>query len=74
MNYEKRVTQITVAPEGKPSYDELAFSVSITTEGAGEYVKVEGGFDGGGISIDPEAWPMLKESIEEMLAGCREGL
>jgi len=73
MKYESRVTAITVAPENEPVFSEMATTVSIEDEAAGEFVVVEqvGRTDIGKIGIEPEQWPALRAAIDQMIAQCR---
>ena len=75
MKYTSRVTRITIAPENAPIFDDLATHVEILDEAAGEYLKIiQHGMDAqnGEIAIDPDAWPILKIAIEEMMKSLRE--
>ena len=74
MTHEKRITRVTIAPEGADMVDEMAMHVEIEDEGAGEYVVVisnEGRARPGVVSINPDEWPLLRETIDEMIARCR---
>lgn len=68
-----RTTQLTVAPEGEPIFSERAYTVTIDDQAAGEYVVVHSmDDDAGKITIDPAAWPALRDAIEAMVKECRE--
>lgn len=73
MQYEHRVTQITVVPEGENLYSEMATQIQIVDEPAGEFIEVsqETRPDLGKIQISPEEWPTLRDAIDKMIAGCR---
>ena len=73
MKYEKRITRVTIAPKGAEIIDRMAMHVEIETEGAGEYVAVSQvlGERNSRIGIDAEEWPLLRETIDEMIAQCR---
>ncbi len=71
MNYEKRVTQITVAPENEPIFSEQATQITIDDESGGEYLKINQHHERNEFLLTPEEWPAIKEAIEEMLAICR---
>ncbi len=71
MNYEKRVTQITVAPEGEPIFSEQGTQITIDDESGGEYLKITQSHGQEGFLLTPEEWPAIKDAIEEMLAICR---
>ena len=71
--YEPRVTGITVIPKNQPLYSEMGTTVTIVDEAGGEFVEVSqhGGPDLGKIAINPEEWPVLRDTITEMLKQCR---
>ena len=74
MKYEKRVTKLTVLPEGERIFSEAATDIVIQDEAAGEFVEVIQSDDNvamGTIQITPEEWPILREAIDEMIAECR---
>jgi hypothetical protein len=73
MNYETRTTQVTVVPVKEPLFSDMATDIRIVDEAAGEYVEVcqSGRVDLGKIAIDPIEWPVLREAIDQMIAGCR---
>jgi hypothetical protein len=67
----KRITQITVVPDGEPIFSERAVTISIRDEAAGEFVVVKQLTDDPQeIAIDPEEWPALREAIDEMIKEC----
>jgi hypothetical protein len=67
-----RVTQRIVAPMSDQSVlSEQATVLSITDEGAGEYLVVSQ-HGGGSINITGEEWPLLRDVIEKMLKECQE--
>lgn len=74
MKYEKRVTKLTVLPEGERIFSEAATDIVIEDEAAGEFVRVIQSDDNaamGTIQITPEEWPILRDAINEMIAECR---
>ena len=73
--YRTRVTQLTVAPEGEPSFSEMASTVEIEDEGAGEFVVVaqRARTEMGKIAINPEEWPALRAAINQMIEQCEGG-
>ena len=74
MKYEKRVTKLTVLPEGERIFSEAATDVVIQDEASGEFVEVIQSDDNaamGTIKIMREEWPILREAIDEMIAECR---
>lgn len=72
--YEIRTTSLTVAPVGEPTFSEMATTVEICDEAAGEFVEVtqHGRVDIGKIQINPEEWPSLREAIDRMIKACRK--
>lgn len=73
MKYETRVTALVVLPVGQPTFSEMATTVEIADEAAGEFVEVKqrGRIDIGKIQINPEEWPALRAAIDRMIAECR---
>lgn len=72
MNYKTRITQVMVLPEGQPIWSEMATTVSITDEAAGEFVEVSQSTRDGcrKIAFEKQEWPALRAAIEEMLSRC----
>jgi hypothetical protein len=69
MEYNKRITQITIVPKGESILSELATEISIDDEGAGEFIIVNQPLrDESGIQIDPEEWEIIKLTIDKMIA------
>jgi hypothetical protein len=64
----KRAKAIVIHPEGKPIFDAMATVIEIDDQAAGEYVEVKQGDRS--ISINPEEWPMIMDSIHEMVRAC----
>ena len=72
-HYETRVTRLTVAPIGRPIFDEQATRVEIANEAAGEFVEVtQEGRENGTISIEPGEWPALRAAIDQLIGDCRD--
>ena len=72
-DYEIRVTRLTVAPTDQPIYSEMATSVEIVNEAAGEFVQVKQlGRDGNTIAIAGDEWPALRAAIDQLIEGCRD--
>jgi len=74
MKYEKRVTKLTVLPEGERIFSEAATDIVIEDEAGGEFVRVIQSDDNaamGTIQITTEEWPILREAINEMITECR---
>ena len=72
--YETRVMALLVVPVGQPAYSEMATTVEIVDEAAGEFVEVvqHGRTDIGKIMINSEEWPALRSAIDRMIKACRE--
>jgi len=72
--YETRVMALLVVPVGQPQFSEMATTVEIVDEAAGEFVEVgqRGRADIGKIMINPEEWPSLRDAIDRMIKECRE--
>lgn len=72
--YEKRLTAFSVGPPDEPLFSEMATTVRIDDESGGEFVAVEqhGRTDVGKICINPEEWPVLRETIDELITLCRD--
>lgn len=72
--YEIRTTAMTVASVGDSTYSEMATTIAIADEAAGEFVEVtqHGRVDIGKIQINPEEWPSLREAIDRMIKACRK--
>lgn len=71
----KRLTQLTVLPEGEPIFSEMATHISIEDEACGEYVRVTQYGDKaekGELCISPEEWPTLRDAIDDMIFECRK--
>ena len=75
MNWETRVTAVTVAPVGQPIYVEMATEIKIVDEAAGEFVEVKQcrgrPNDTGSVLIAPEEWPTMRKAIDKMIGACR---
>jgi hypothetical protein len=77
VTYEQRITQITIPPKGEPIYSERAWTVTIETEAAGEFLQVASKTmhtqsKNAEVQIDSDEWPALRDGIEFMLRHCRE--
>ena len=71
--YETRVTQLTIAPPGQPLFSELAITVTLEDEAAGEFIVIQQHDDDcGKIAIGPDEWPALKAAVERLLKGVRK--
>lgn len=74
MNYETRITQITIVPEKEPLFSESATTVSIEDEAAGEFVviKQNASTANGTAAFNPKEWPVIRDAIDRMIKECRE--
>ena len=69
--YRSRITQLTVLPEGVPLFSEMATTVEIDDESAGEFVVVsQDSRTDKGIAITPEEWPELRAAIDRLVGQC----
>ena len=72
MNYETRVTCMTVLPDGEPIFCEGATKIEIDDHAAGEYVVVsQCGDNEGKVQIEPDSWPAIRKAIDRMIGKCR---
>ena len=64
---------MVVLPEDRPIFSEMATTVTIVDEAAGEFVEVgqSGDISLDKIAINPNEWPALREAIDMMIAQCR---
>lgn len=69
MEYETRVTKLTITPKGEPIFAEMATNVYIEDEAAGEFVIIEQHAEGyGKVAIDLNEWPTIRKAVEKMIA------
>lgn len=69
---EKRMTKITLTPEGEPIFCEEGWDIEIDDEAGGEFVVVRSNMAGyDKIAINPDEWESLRDAIEEMVKACR---
>jgi hypothetical protein len=70
MKYESRITRVSITPKGEPIFSQHGYHIEIDDEAAGEFVSVkyedQGATDD--MRIEPEAWPILRETIDAMFA------
>ena len=70
---QSRITQITVCPPNEPIFSEMATTVQIRDEAAGEFLEVSQNFEGAGkIFINPEEWPAIRRAINRLIRQCRD--
>lgn len=71
--YITRVTQLTVLPKGEPTFSDMATTIRIDSERAGEFVLVkQSSMTESGIAIDPSEWPRLRSAINRMIRECKD--
>jgi hypothetical protein len=71
--YTQRCTAMTVVPEDKPLYSEMATEVKIVDEGGGEFIEVtQTQSECGTIRIDPKEWPAIRSAINRMVVNTRK--
>lgn len=73
MDYEKRIRSVIVLPKGYNIFSEMATTVEIEDEAAGEFVRVSQsrGIGTQSILIDVGEWNTIKEAIDQMIQECR---
>jgi hypothetical protein len=73
INYETRITQVVVVPEGEPICSELATTIQIEDEAEGiELLTIKQSLRGEAcIRIYPPEWPAIRAAIDDMMARCR---
>jgi hypothetical protein len=73
INYETRITQVVVVPEGEPSFSDLATIIQIEDEAEGvEFLSLRQNLKPEAyVRIYPPEWPMLRSAIDDMMARCR---
>jgi hypothetical protein len=74
MKFQSRITRVSIIPEGEPIFSQHGYHVEIDDEAAGEFVSVkyedQGATDD--MRIEPEVWPILRETIDAMFAGIKQ--
>jgi hypothetical protein len=69
----RRVLKLHVGPQSEPIYSEMAYTVEIDDEAAGEFLIVRDlSDDAGKIKIEPEHWLYLRAAIDELFHGLKE--
>mgnify|MGYP000084761997 CR=1 FL=1 len=68
-----RVKTMAVLPDSEPLFSERCTDVMIVDEAGGEFIEVSqhGNGDLGKIQINPEEWPVLRETIDRMIGECK---
>lgn len=71
--YRSRVVALAVQRDGEPMHSEMTTHVRIVDEGGGEIVEVvqHGRTDIGKIQINPDEWPALRDTIDQMIPLCQ---
>jgi hypothetical protein len=74
MKYESRTTRVSIIPKGEPIFSQHGYHIEIDDEAAGEFVSVKYEDQGAkdGMEIDPEVWPILRETIDAMFADIKQ--
>lgn len=74
-DYETKIVSVMVVPIGEPIFSELATTITVENEGAGEFLVVsQHGRDGmSKISIDRVEWPALRSEIDKMMGVLSDG-
>jgi hypothetical protein len=73
VEYETRVTQLSIGVKGERLYNELGYTIEIMDDGElAEYVELSANHGEAKISIDAASWPALRDAIERLLKECRE--
>ena len=75
MTHQARITRLHLVPDGQPIFSEMAYSVEIDDEAAGEFVtltSLEESCSPGQVRIDPSDWPALRDAIDRMIGECKE--
>lgn len=74
IEYEVRTMSLMVKQFDQPIFSEMATTIWIVDEAAGEFVIVSqhGSPEMGKIAIEPQEWPMLRAAIDRLIAECRE--
>jgi|694.fasta_scaffold58693_7 hypothetical protein len=74
MKYESRITRVSIIPEGESLFSEHGYHASIEDEAAGEFVSVKSESQGptNDMQIEPEVWPILRETIDAMFADIKQ--
>lgn len=74
MKLETRTTEVTIAPEGEPIFNDHAISIKIIDEAAGEFLELRGisaSNEEMKFQIDPTEWELLRGAIDMMIKECR---
>jgi hypothetical protein len=70
IDYETRITRLTVNKPNEPIFSELATHIEIEDEAAGEFISIRQQADhakAGVVNITAEEWPHIKAAIEQLL-------
>lgn len=68
-----RALSVIVVPVGEKIFSEMATTIAIDDEGAGEFVVVtQHARETGKISICRNEWPTLRQAIDDMIDECEE--
>jgi hypothetical protein len=70
IQYETRITRLTVNKPGEPIFSELATHIEIEDEAGGEFISIRQQPDharDGVVNITADEWPHIKAAIEQLL-------
>lgn len=74
MEFQTRITRLTILPVNEPIFSPYATQVEIEDEAAGEFVVIRQDGDdarAGKIAIGPEEWPDIKAAIDQLMKDLR---
>lgn len=71
--YESRVIKVIVLPKNQPIFTELATTIEIDDEAAGEYVRIcqQHRDEKGAVCFDRGEWESIKIEVDRMIGECR---
>lgn len=69
-SYHTIVGSLIVKPVKDPIFSEMATTISVEDEAAGEFVRVAQSRAGGGqfVTFDRKEWKLIKEAVDHMFA------
>ena len=71
--YERRIISMIVLPKGEPIYSELATTITIEDESAGEFIKIsQTTSDEVELAFDREEWLAVRDAVDLMFDMCRK--
>ena len=72
MEFEQRITVITVCKRGEPSFSDYATRIEVVNEAAGEFLEISQVKSEGKIAIAPDEWPAMRDAIDQLIGACRD--